>query len=96
MTIALGFKCEDGIALASDSQYSAGLSKTRGQKIFVIPSNGHYALTVAGAGSVANMKRAVELLEGGIRDIGDRAATTEELRGKRGYRRGHLHRSRIR
>jgi 20S proteasome alpha/beta subunit len=63
MTIAVGFKCVDGIVLAADSLYTEGDAKLYGQKIFPIPSNGRYALTIAGAGGVPSLKGIVREIE---------------------------------
>jgi hypothetical protein len=65
MTIAIGFKCINGVVLAADSQYSDGTAKVNGPKTFHIPSNGHYCLSVAGSGGVLSLK-------GIVREIGDR------------------------
>jgi hypothetical protein len=59
MTIAVGFRCVDGVVLAADGLYTQGIAKLYGQKIFLIPSNGYYALTIAGAGGIPSLKGAV-------------------------------------
>ena len=80
MTIAVGFKCIDGVVLATDSQYTMNPAKFAGQKIFPIASNGHYALTIAGAGGVSNMKAAVRNIESALKkDIGAKPATTSQI-----------------
>jgi 20S proteasome alpha/beta subunit len=63
MTIAVGFRCVDGVVLAADSQYTEGLAKLYGQKIFPIPSNSYYALTIAGSGAVPSLKGIVGQIE---------------------------------
>jgi 20S proteasome alpha/beta subunit len=80
MTIAVGFKCIDGVVLATDSQYSDDPAKTTGQKVFPIWSNGHYALTIAGAGfpdSIKGIARDMELVLG--KTIGSREAGSAEI-----------------
>jgi hypothetical protein len=56
MTIAVGFRCIDGVVLAADSLYTEGVAKLYGQKSFLVPSNGRYALTIAGSGGVPSLK----------------------------------------
>lgn len=81
MTIAVGFRCVDGVVLAADSLYTEGIAKLYGQKIFPIPSNGFYALTIAGSGGVPSLKGIVQQIEAGLqKNIGPRAATTSDLR----------------
>ena len=63
MTIGIGFKCSDGLVLATDTQYTRGSIKTHGPKLFPIvgaPERSDLAVVVAGAGHVAFMKRAIE------------------------------------
>jgi 20S proteasome alpha/beta subunit len=82
MTIALGFKCSNGVVIATDSQYSLDISKTRGQKIFPIPTNGYYAVTIGGAGSSNMIKSSVATIERSLSDrVGTRPTTTLEIRG---------------
>ena len=81
-TIAIGFRCADGIVLAADSRYSEGIAKLDGQKIFPIPSNGKYAVTVAGAGGVVSIKGAVREIRKTLRNqIGPNAASIQEIQG---------------
>jgi 20S proteasome alpha/beta subunit len=81
MTIAVGFDCVDGIVLATDSQFTGGVGKTSGRKIFPICGNERHAVTIAGAGSAALTKRAVESFKDLIRvQIGDGSPSTEDLR----------------
>jgi hypothetical protein len=56
MTIAVGFKCVDGVVVAADSLYTEGTAKLYGQKIFPIPSNGRYGLLIAGSGGGPSLK----------------------------------------
>lgn len=82
MTIAIGFKCVDGVVLAADSQYSDGTAKLSGSKIFPIPSNGYYALTIAGSGGVQSIKGIVREIEKRLQnDIGANTASISDLRG---------------
>jgi Proteasome subunit len=81
MTIAVGLKCGDGIVLAADSLYTEGITKLYGQKIFPIPSNGHYALTISGAGGVPSLKAITREIEKGLKkEIGHRDADFADLR----------------
>jgi hypothetical protein len=81
MTIATGFKCVDGIVLAADGLYTEGIAKLYGQKIFSIPSNGHYALLIAGAGGVPSLKGIVrEIAKRLDARIGQRATDFSHLR----------------
>lgn len=80
MTIAVGFRCVDGIVLAADSQYTEGITKLDGPKIFPIPSNGHYGLTIAGAGGVHSIKGIARKLEQTLKEnIGANPASVSEL-----------------
>ena len=67
MTIAVGFRCVDGVVLAADSLYTDGPAKLYGPKIFPIPSNGLYAMTVAGAGGVPSLKAIVQDIRGRLK-----------------------------
>ncbi len=81
MTIALGFRCLDGVVIATDSQYTLDIAKGRGQKIFPIPTNGHYALTIGGAGASDQIKSTVaEIGRSLAKEIGARRTTNEEIR----------------
>lgn len=68
VTIAVGFRCVDGIVIASDTQYTRGPFKTEGPKIFTVkpPARQDLALLIAGAGHVAFMKRAIEQMESAL------------------------------
>jgi hypothetical protein len=80
MTIAIGFKCVDGIVLAADSLYTQGIAKLYGQKIFPIPSNGYYALTIAGAGGIPTLKGAVREIKKALhKTIRTRQTTLAEV-----------------
>ncbi len=82
MTIAAGFFCVDGIVLAADSQYSGGVAKTSGQKIFPICQNARYSVTLAGAGHVGTTKRTVDHFTILLNEkIGNRDTTIGEIRG---------------
>jgi len=79
MTIAVGFKCVDGVVLAADSLYTEGTAKLYGQKIFPIDSNGHYALTIAGAGGVPSMKGIVREIKKRLDRIGPKPADVSRI-----------------
>jgi len=69
MTIGIGFKCNDGIVIAADTQYTRGPSKSHGPKIFplfVPDGRPDLAVVVVGAGTVGFMKRAVENIEAAL------------------------------
>ena len=63
MSIGVGFKCIDGIVLASDTQYTRGSIKSQGPKIFPLCDTSELAVIIAGAGRVPFMKRACEKIE---------------------------------
>lgn len=80
MTIALGFRCTDGVVLAADSQYTEGIAKLNGQKIFPIASNGYYGLTIAGSGGVPSLKGIVREIKKRLkRDVGLNAASFADI-----------------
>lgn len=65
VTIAIGFKCTDGIVLATDSQITRGTSKKTGPKLFPVlsfPEHERLATVIAGAGGVGFMQRAVSTI----------------------------------
>jgi hypothetical protein len=81
VTIAVGFRCLDGVVISTDSQYTLDVAKGRGQKIFPIPTNGHYALTAGGAGASDQIKWTVAEIERSLaKEIGARRTTSEEIR----------------
>jgi 20S proteasome alpha/beta subunit len=81
MTIVVGFRCSNGVVIATDSQYSLDISKTRGQKIFPIPTNGYYALTIGGAGGSDQIKWAVSEIQHSLaKEIGARHTSSTEIR----------------
>src|SRR5437867_3380692 len=56
VTIGVGFKCSDGIVLATDTQYTSGPLKTHGPKLFPLFAPielPDLAVVVAGAGRVS-------------------------------------------
>jgi 20S proteasome alpha/beta subunit len=82
MTIAAGFNCADGIVLAVDSQYSAGIAKVSGQKIFPLWQTDRYSVTLAAAGSVGMAKRAVGIFKDLVEQkVGAGSTTLAELQG---------------
>lgn len=81
MTIAVGFRCVDGVVLAADSLYTEGVAKLYGQKIFPIASNGRYAVTIAGAGGVPSLKGIVREIEKRLsKGIGSKATDFPRIR----------------
>jgi 20S proteasome alpha/beta subunit len=81
MSIALGFFCSDGIALAADSQFTAGGSKRHGRKIFPISSTPEYSVAIAGAGAVPEIERAArEIRSRLVKRVGTKATTTSEVK----------------
>ncbi len=60
MTIGVGLLCNDGIVLASDTEYTTGVLTTLGPKIFKATQRSDVVVIVAGAGRVPFMKAAVE------------------------------------
>jgi 20S proteasome alpha/beta subunit len=78
MTIGVGFKCSDGIVLATDTQYTQGPIKTHGPKLFMSVDLPELAVVMAGAGSVHFMRRAAEELENAFKSL--KPASTEDVR----------------
>ena len=70
MTIAAGFRCFDGVLLATDSQHTAGQGKFPGQKIWAVecgdfvpgPQPNSSVLLIAGAGSDSTIQAVVNAL----------------------------------
>ena len=80
MTIAVGFRCSDGVVLATDSQYSQDITKMTGKKIFPLWSNGEYAMTLAGSGGADNIKAIVRDVEVALKDsLGSRETSSAEI-----------------
>lgn len=80
MTIAVGFRCTNGVVLATDSQVSQDITKATGQKIFPIWSNGEYAMTLAGAGPTDQMKAIVRDVEASLKNsVGQRETSSQEI-----------------
>jgi 20S proteasome alpha/beta subunit len=74
VTIAVGFKCKDGLVLATDTQYTRGIYKSHGPKLFDLFSAEplpNLSVVVAGAGRVSFMKMAIAELEERLRLIPD-------------------------
>jgi len=61
MTTGVGFKCDDGLVLASDTQYT-GAWKTRGEKLFEIAYSDAVKVCVVGAGKVSLIRKAVDIM----------------------------------
>jgi len=62
VTIAAGFRCYDGLLLASDTLYSGGANNTYGEKIWVLRANDP-AVVFAGSGTVGPLTRARDEIE---------------------------------
>lgn len=60
MTIGEGILCNNGIVLATDTEYTTGSLKTFGPKLFKAADRRDVAAIIAGAGSVSFMKTAAE------------------------------------
>ena len=72
MTIGIGFKCRDGIVLATDTKYTQGDYKSHGPKLFTLfaPHDlPDLAVVIAGAGTVPFMKGAVAKIEEHLREL---------------------------
>jgi 20S proteasome alpha/beta subunit len=67
VTIALGIACDDGVVLGVDNEYSRNPIKTKGQKLFPIPSviqpNDGYGILAAGSGNPDSVKKIVETID---------------------------------
>ncbi len=77
MTIAAGFRFDKGILLCADTQYSAA-QKTHQTKIFPIEYEGA-KLIMALTGREAYARRAIELIEDGMHDIGKTELTKQNI-----------------
>lgn len=83
MTIGVGFKCDDGIVLATDSQYTTGgLIKTHGPKLFIVAERPDLSVLIAGAGSVSFMKMAVRMIEARVKQMPEGSATLSGVVGE--------------
>ena len=66
--------CQDGLILATDTQYTRGPMKSHGPKLFDLFAplqNSNLAVLVAGAGRVPFMKRAIDSLENRLSNLTD-------------------------
>ncbi|HEX5410918.1 MAG TPA: hypothetical protein VFZ27_03570 [Terriglobia bacterium] len=75
MSIGMGFKCDDGIVLAADTQHSGAL-KLRGEKVFEITGTPGISVCIAGAGRVSLIRKAVELIG---KDVAKDGATIDMM-----------------
>ncbi|MBZ5535399.1 MAG: hypothetical protein LAO31_05535 [Acidobacteriia bacterium] len=62
MTIAVGYKCFDGVVLAADTEYTWGDFKIPGRKLFTLPHRENYRIGITGDGSVDFIKAYTETL----------------------------------
>lgn len=66
MTLAVAFRCEDGILIGADSETWYGNAKVYQEKVFVIPEHkqkdGDYGVVLTGAGDFAVMSHCAQLL----------------------------------
>jgi 20S proteasome alpha/beta subunit len=66
VTIGIGFKCDDGVVLATDTQYTGDRYKSNGPKLFPLlasPRFPNVSVLVAGAGAVPFMKMAIDKIK---------------------------------
>lgn len=77
MTIVVGIRCVDGVVIATDTQseFDRGVSVKRLNVTKIHPLNGKFA--VAGAGAVAHIVRAVELIRLAMRQAQEEASKDE-------------------
>src|SRR5262245_19752714 len=66
MTIAAGFKCTDGILLASDTMYSGAVQNTFGPKFWIVRKHDP-AVVFGGTGTVGALTRARREMKRAIR-----------------------------
>jgi 20S proteasome alpha/beta subunit len=81
VTIGIGFKCNDGLVLATDTKYTEGDFKSHGPKLFQLlgpVERPDLAVVIAGAGHVPFMKRAIEDIDSALRALS--APSTENVR----------------
>ena len=63
VTIAIGFRCTDGVVLAADTEYNVGNSKVHATKIFELQPRQDFRVVFTGAGDASYMKMAVEKID---------------------------------
>jgi 20S proteasome alpha/beta subunit len=63
MTIALGFRCVDGLVLGADSQFEEGEDKYDGDKLFSIPAPDNSGVLITGAGDFDAIRHCVRFLK---------------------------------
>lgn len=63
VTIASGFKCPDGIVLATDTEYTTAYAKTYAPKLFTCAPQQDFIVCLAGAGDADYMKMAAERID---------------------------------
>lgn len=81
MTIVIGFKCADGLVLATDTQYTRRGYRSNGPKLFLDKLNRpDLNVLIAGAGTVTYMRRAIEMFWSELKCLSD--PTTESVRAK--------------
>jgi 20S proteasome alpha/beta subunit len=79
VTIAAGFCCDDALILATDTEYWSGGIKIPGRKLFVLPPALDHKVAIAGAGDVAFMKMAVDMLSD---KISHQTCTANQIQSK--------------
>ena len=78
VTTGVGFKCEDGLVLASDTQFT-GAWKLRGEKLFEIKHSDALRVCMAGAGRVSLIRKAVEIVGKTLPSACDKLSDTQEV-----------------
>jgi 20S proteasome alpha/beta subunit len=78
VTTGVGFKCEDGLVLATDTQYT-GAWKLRGEKLFEIKHSDTLRVCMAGAGRVSLIRKAVEIVGKTLPNACDKLSDAQEV-----------------
>jgi 20S proteasome alpha/beta subunit len=65
VTTGIGFKCDDGVVLGTDTQYTATW-KTKGEKLFEVTGRQGLRLCIAGAGHVSHIRKAVQIMRAAV------------------------------
>lgn len=78
MTIGIGFNCDNGVVIATDTQYTRKGTKSNGPKVFTPLDRPDVALLVAGAGYLSFFRRVGEKLARALEEHIHR--TSEDVR----------------
>jgi 20S proteasome alpha/beta subunit len=92
MTIAVGFRCTDGVLIASDREVSDGITKSEERKLFSLTDSGQYAAFASGAGlfhpikDIALHLRSENFFDGHCTSLANMASAVRLYVGSKYYR----------